>query len=128
MQRPNLEVRTGYLVQKVILEGQRATGVEIFKDRQSVALKANKEVLLCAGAINSPQILMLSGIGPAAHLQEQGIAVKNDLPGVGQKTYRITWMPLSNGAAKIGAVMPCIGVRSPITLKPVISICFTATV
>lgn len=84
LERENLEVKTGCLVQKVVIENNVATGVEVFQKRQSISLKATKEVLVCGGAINSPQLLMLSGIGPAAHLEEQGIAVKQDLPGVGQ--------------------------------------------
>lgn len=84
LNRPNLEVRTGCLVQKVVIEGQKATGVEVFRDKRSQMITATKEVILSAGAVNTPQILMLSGIGPAEHIAEKGIAVKLDSPYVGQ--------------------------------------------
>ena len=82
--RSNLTVLTHALVEKIqILDGV-ATGVILQIDGESIELHANKEVLLSAGAINSPQVLMLSGIGPKEHLSEKGIEVKADLPGVGQ--------------------------------------------
>jgi len=65
------------------MEGRRATGVEYRQDGNLVQLKAAGEVLLSAGALQSPQLLMLSGIGPAAQLQAHGVAVVHDLPGVG---------------------------------------------
>ena len=83
MHRTNLEVRTDVTVNKVIIEDGRARGVEIQSDGQRVQINATREVVLCGGAINSPQLLMLSGIGPGAHLQMHGIDVKYDLPGVG---------------------------------------------
>lgn len=82
--RPNLTVVTQALVEQIEIEEGIATGVTVRLDGQSVRLKANKEVLLSAGAINSPQLLMLSGVGPKAHLAENDIEVKVDLPGVGQ--------------------------------------------
>ena len=82
--RPNLEVRTGAQVLRIVMEGTRATGVEVLQGGQRQVLTCRREVLLCAGALQSPQLLMLSGIGPGAHLQELGIAVQADLPGVGQ--------------------------------------------
>jgi len=85
--RPNLTVITGARVTRIVLQGRRARGVEYLRDgsRHSLHLKndARCEVLLCAGALQSPQILMTSGIGPGAHLQQHGIAVQHDLPGVG---------------------------------------------
>jgi len=78
--RRNLEVITNAQVAKVDLEGRRATGVTLIDGR---TVKARAEVVLCAGTIQSPQILMLSGIGPAAHLAEHGIGLVHDLPGVG---------------------------------------------
>ncbi|KAF1711291.1 GMC family oxidoreductase [Pseudoxanthomonas kalamensis DSM 18571] len=81
--RPNLEIATGARVQRIVLEGGRAVGVEVMHGRQQRLLRAQREVLLCGGAINSPQLLMLSGIGPADHLREYGIAVAVDLPQVG---------------------------------------------
>ena len=85
MSRPNLEVLTGAHVLRVELEGDRATGVR-YRDRRGRerSLRAQREVILCGGAINSPQLLMLSGIGPAEHLRDMGVAVSVDLPGVGQ--------------------------------------------
>ncbi len=84
MQRPNLTVVTGALVLKVMIEGGRATGVEIEIDGEVQQVIARKEVILSGGALNSPHVLMLSGIGPADHLREHGIAVEADLPGVGE--------------------------------------------
>ncbi|HEX8102893.1 MAG TPA: GMC family oxidoreductase N-terminal domain-containing protein [Solirubrobacteraceae bacterium] len=82
--RDNLEVVTGAQVLRVELDGTRAVGVR-YRDKrgaESVA-RASREVILAAGAIGSPQLLMLSGIGPAEHLREHGIDVVHDLPGVG---------------------------------------------
>ncbi|MDW3222687.1 MAG: choline dehydrogenase [Paracoccaceae bacterium] len=72
------------LAQRVIVENDRATGIEICNGRGREIIKANREVVLAASSINSPKILMLSGIGPAAHLAEHGIDVIADRPGVGQ--------------------------------------------
>jgi choline dehydrogenase-like flavoprotein len=80
--RPNLQVITGAHTTRILMEGKRAVGVEYRQGGQVHQLKAGREVLLCAGALQSPQLLMLSGIGPAAHLQSNGIAVAHDLPGV----------------------------------------------
>ena len=82
--RPNLTVLTEAHVQKVNLDGSRAVGVTFLQRGQRVTAHAQKEVILSAGAVGSPQILMISGIGPAAHLQELGIDVVLDLSGVGQ--------------------------------------------
>lgn len=84
MSRPNLAVETHALTTRILIEGKRATGVEYKKGGQLHQVTATREVILSAGAIGSPQILMLSGIGPAGHLQEMGIEVKHDLPGVGE--------------------------------------------
>ena len=83
MGRPNLQVITSAHTTRILLEGRRAVGVEYHKDGALHQVRATREVLLSAGALQSPQILMLSGIGPGAHLQQQGIAVLHDLPGVG---------------------------------------------
>jgi choline dehydrogenase len=81
--RPNLTVRTGVLVTRVLFEGRRAVGVE-YVDRGRVEKAcADREVVLSGGAINSPQLLMLSGVGPVEALRAQGIAVRHDAPGVG---------------------------------------------
>ena len=84
MKRPNLELRTKALTSRILIENGRAVGVEYRHDGAVKQVRASREVVLCAGAINSPQILMLSGIGPAEHLQQMGIAPVLDLPGVGE--------------------------------------------
>jgi choline dehydrogenase len=85
LKRPNLEVRTGVTVLGVEFEGDRAVGVRLRKGRRGEQVaRAEREVLLSAGAINSPQLLLLSGIGPADDLREAGIGVRHDLPGVGR--------------------------------------------
>ena len=82
--RPNLTVATGALTHRVLIEKGRATGVE-YRDEQGVHIvHADREVILSGGSYNSPQLLMLSGIGPADHLRELGIPVLHDLPGVGR--------------------------------------------
>ncbi|HRK68761.1 MAG TPA: FAD-dependent oxidoreductase [Hyphomonas sp.] len=82
--RPNLTVITGVRVLAVTLEGKRATGVTYRKGRTDHRVEARREVVVAAGALQSPQLLMLSGIGPADELRQHGIAVKHELPGVGQ--------------------------------------------
>jgi choline dehydrogenase len=82
--RDNLEVLTNAQVEGLELDGARVTGVRFARRGRSDSVRAYREVILCAGAFNSPQILMTSGIGPAEHLREHGIAVRHDLPGVGQ--------------------------------------------
>ena len=84
MKRPNLQVVTHAHTQQVLFEGTQATGVAFRRDGQDRVARARREVILCGGAIGSPQILMLSGVGPHAHLQEMGIPVVHHLPGVGQ--------------------------------------------
>jgi len=81
--RPNLTIRTGVLVEKILLECGRAVGVQWRRGRRDSERVEAGEVLVCGGAINSPQLLMLSGLGPADHLREHGIAVVADLPDVG---------------------------------------------
>jgi choline dehydrogenase len=82
--RPNLGVRTGVHVQRVVVENGRANAVEIVQEGVARRVAATREVVLCAGTLNTPQLLMLSGIGNADHLQQHGIAVQHHLPGVGQ--------------------------------------------
>ncbi len=81
--RGNLDVRTGVLVERVLIEQGRAVGVQLRRGRHGIERIEAGEVLLAAGAINTPQLLMLSGIGPADHLREHGIAVNADAPDVG---------------------------------------------
>ena len=80
--RANLTVRTGVQVERVTFAGKRATGVAYTAKGQPQAVTA-RETLLCGGAVASPQLLMLSGIGPAEHLKSLGLAVVHDAPGVG---------------------------------------------
>src|SRR5690349_4750864 len=84
LSRPNLDVRTGALVTKVRFEGTRAVGVHCAHRGRPVRRVDAGEVVLCGGAINSPQLLQLSGIGPAGLLRGLGIPVVADLPGVGE--------------------------------------------
>jgi choline dehydrogenase len=84
MKRPNLRVVTEALSESILLDGRRAVGVTYRRGGQTHTVRARREVIVCGGALNSPQLLMLSGIGPAAHLAGHGIAVAHDLPGVGQ--------------------------------------------
>jgi choline dehydrogenase len=84
LKRPNLEVRTLSQVQRVLIEGGRAVGVEYLRKGRRQTVRARAEVVLCGGTYNSPQLLMLSGIGDAAALRELGIGVHKHLPGVGR--------------------------------------------
>ena len=81
--RPNLRVITGAQSTRILLEGRRAVGVEYRLGGALHQLKAQREVLLCAGALQSPHLLMLSGVGPAAQLMQHGVPVVHDLAGVG---------------------------------------------
>lgn len=83
-EHPNLTVVGKATVVRVIFEDGYARGVEVIRDGRIEVLRANREVVLCAGAIHSPMILMRSGVGPAAHLENMGIPVSLDLPGVGE--------------------------------------------
>jgi choline dehydrogenase len=84
MRRSNLAVRTHVLVNKVLFEGRRAVGVTYRRGGETVTVHARREVIVSAGSINSPQLLKLSGVGPAAELTALGIPVVHDLPGVGE--------------------------------------------
>jgi choline dehydrogenase-like flavoprotein len=78
--RRNIEVITNAQAARILLDGRRATGIKLVDGRE---IKARAEVILCAGAIQTPQLLLLSGIGPAEHLMKVGIDIVHDLPGVG---------------------------------------------
>jgi len=84
MQRPNLQVITEALTEKILFDGHRAVGVRVRRGGTTMTARARREIILCGGAINSPQLLLLSGIGPEAQLAEFGIPVVQHLPGVGQ--------------------------------------------
>lgn len=123
MQRDNFTLWTDTQVEKLELEDQdgsglRCTGVHLRRRGEAVLVRAGREVVLCAGSIGSPQVLQLSGIGPAALLQSHGIAVRADLPGVGENlqdhlqiraVYKVDGVPTLNvlassrvGKARIG--------------------------
>ena len=84
LDRPNLKVITGATVKRVILEGNRAVGIEYLHRGGIEIIRANREVLLCGGVINTPQLLQLSGIGDPADIAPHGIRVQHELPGVGR--------------------------------------------
>jgi choline dehydrogenase len=83
LKRKNVSLVNGF-ARRVVLENKRAVGVEIERRRKIETVRARREVILAASSINSPKLLMLSGIGPAAHLKKNGIEVVADRPGVGQ--------------------------------------------
>ena len=119
MDRPNLQVETRALAARVLIEGRRAVGVEFVQDGTVRTARAKAEVILCGGAINSPQLLQLSGVGPAEVLREQGIDIVADLPGVGEnlqdhfvvgETYRlkpgtVSVNELTRGGRFVGEVL-----------------------
>ena len=81
--RLNLTVRSSVTVRRVLFEGNRATGVEV-QSGEEVFVVEGEQIFSCGGAVGSPQLLLLSGVGPAGHLNEMGIPVQRELPGVGQ--------------------------------------------
>jgi choline dehydrogenase-like flavoprotein len=83
-QRPNLSVMTGCKVLRILVESGRAVGIEYVENGHKKTLRAEREVIVSSGALNTPKLLMLSGIGPAAQLSERGIEVSHDLQGVGR--------------------------------------------
>ncbi|MEQ1649653.1 MAG: choline dehydrogenase [Hyphomicrobiaceae bacterium] len=82
--RPNLKIITHFEAHRVVLDGKRATGVAGSINGKPTTINAGREVILCAGAIGSPQLLELSGIGAGQHLSKAGVTVKHELPGVGE--------------------------------------------
>lgn len=84
LKRPNITLLTDATVHRIEMDGTTAKGVTFERDGEVVTVGAGRRVVLSAGAINTPKILMQSGIGPAAHLREVGVEVRHDLPGVGQ--------------------------------------------
>ncbi|WP_164102832.1 GMC family oxidoreductase [Candidatus Laterigemmans baculatus] len=92
--RANLEIQTGAQVTRLILEGNRVIGAEYLQNGQSHVVLAEREVVLSAGAFDSPRLLMLSGVGPAEQLRQRGIRVAVDLPGVGRNLQDHLLMPV----------------------------------
>ena len=97
MDRANLTVVTGASVRRVVVEGRRAIGVAYRREGET-HVAHGREIILSGGSYNSPQLLMLSGIGPAAHLREHGIDVVHDLPGVGQNLSEHPRVPVEYAA------------------------------
>lgn len=110
LDRDNLSTETGAQVVRILFDGDRAVGVEYEQDGSEETVGARREVIVCAGAIESPKLLMLSGVGPADHLDDHGIDRRVDLPGVGRNlqdhvqvavvyecTEAVTYPPSSNG-------------------------------
>ncbi|MBS0611580.1 MAG: choline dehydrogenase [Proteobacteria bacterium] len=84
MRRPNVAVRTGALASRIVFEGRRAVALEYLRGGATHRVRVARELLICAGPINTPQLLKLSGVGAADELREHGIAVVADRPGVGE--------------------------------------------
>lgn len=95
MSRPNLTVRTDVQAFDIIVERGRATGVSLQQGNGSIQEHAEREIILCAGAIGSPHLLMVSGIGPADHLRSLGIPLACDLPGVGENLQDHASLPVA---------------------------------
>ena len=91
--RPNLTIRPDTLVLRVVFDGRRAVGVELESDGQTETVYAD-EIVLSAGAIGSPHLLLLSGVGPAGELEDVGVPVTHDLPGVGKNLRDHPQVPL----------------------------------
>ena len=84
LKRSNIELRTKSHATKIIFDGKRAVGIQYSRGGQSYEIRARREIILSGGAVNSPQLLQLSGVGPAALLREIGVPVHHDLLGVGE--------------------------------------------
>lgn len=82
--RPNLDIQTNALAQRILFDGKRAKGVRYTQNGATIEAEARREVIVCGGAVNSPQLLQLSGIGPAGLLDQHGIEQVHELPGVGE--------------------------------------------
>jgi 3-(3-hydroxy-phenyl)propionate hydroxylase len=93
--RRNLRVRTGVFVESIVFDGDRAVGVIVRTDNGPRVIRARREVILTAGAIGTPHLLLRSGIGPADHLRRFGLAVRSDLPGVGANLHDHLQVPFS---------------------------------
>jgi choline dehydrogenase len=105
LSRPNLEVRSRSFVTRILFEGNRAIGVEVSRKGQLEKIFA-EEVILCGGAINSPQLLQVSGIGPADLLGDLGINVIQDLPGVGKNLQDHLEVYVQHGCTKPISMAP----------------------
>lgn len=106
LSRPNLTVVTDAQVQRLLIVNGRCGGAEYVRNGEARTVRAEREVVLSAGAIGSPQILMLSGIGPADHLRQLGIPVRADLPGVGANLHDHPLAWISYGVKKSPVLGP----------------------
>ena len=97
---PNLHIVTEATVRRLLLDGGQVTGVEYAQGGAVIQARARRETVLCAGAFNSPQLLMLSGIGPRAELARVGIECRHELPGVGQNLIEHPALPVRFLATK----------------------------
>jgi choline dehydrogenase len=120
MKRPNLKVLTRAHAARVLFAGRRAIGVSFIQGGERKTARCTQEVILCGGAVNTPQLLMLSGIGPVEHLQSMGIEVRADLPGVGRNlqdhyqtrfAYRCRFPVTVNDIMRSRARMAGVGLR-----------------
>jgi choline dehydrogenase len=137
LKRPNLTVQTGAQATHLLFAGKRVVGVAYRKDGQPSEARANRDVILSGGAINSPQLLLLSGIGPKDHLESLGIGVQVDLPGVGQNlqdhiaftvAYECTQSVTLASAEKIGNVLNyLLFKKGPLTSNVAEAIAFVRT-
>lgn len=108
MERPNLTVETGAQTERVVVENGRATGVAYVHKGARQMARAEREVILSAGAIGSPQILMLSGIGPVEHLRSVGVDVVHDLPGVGENLQDHLELYVQQGCVEPVSIYPAL--------------------
>jgi choline dehydrogenase-like flavoprotein len=102
--RPNLTLETGVLAERIRVESGRAVGVDYRIGGERIAATARREVILTAGSIASPQLLMLSGIGPGAHLRDLGVDVKVDRPGVGSNLHDHLQVPMRFTVEGVGTL------------------------
>jgi choline dehydrogenase len=106
MDRPNLDVETFAFVTNVVFEGKRAVGVEYARRGRGTTRAEGGEVILCGGAINSPQLLQISGVGAADHLRGIGVDVVADLPGVGENLQDHLEVYIQHGATQPVSMAP----------------------
>jgi choline dehydrogenase len=112
LSRPNLTVRTRAFATKVLFEGTRAVGVEFRQGRGLSRLARGGEIILCGGAINTPQLLQLSGVGPAGLLRQLGVHVIADLPGVGENLQDHLEVYVQYGSKQPVSVAPALKLRN----------------
>ncbi|HJS92834.1 MAG TPA: choline dehydrogenase [Solirubrobacteraceae bacterium] len=105
MNRPNLDVRTRALVTRINFDNRRATGVQLIHQRRTETVQAG-QVILCGGAINTPQLLQLSGVGNARELERLGIKPQHDLPGVGENLQDHLEVYVQHGCTQPVSVAP----------------------